>query len=273
MTMSRLFRTGIAPLDKLLPRGIPRNNMTIIAGEIGAGKSVIMHQLLYSLLRAGEPCLFVNFEGPTIVVEQDMQSFGWDIHPYLDKGMLRFLDCFSFRLEPSVQSDPYSHYVKDPKDLRAVSTALFSMMDEMGMTGRGAVFVDSLTEMFTLVQADSPLVYTMLDGIKSWRAKGPKERLVPFFCTHHVPLRAYADLDDLLFYVVDGIFEVGFNPGFAERGLLVKQLRIRRMKGAPHEGYWMTFTVNLDGIKEVPLPIPALAPVLENRKPRTNKKK
>src|SRR3989442_15580483 len=84
-------------------------------------------------------------------------------------------------LEPSVQSDPYSHYVKDPKDLRGVSTALFSMMDEMGMTGRGAVFVDSLTEMFTLVQADSPLVYTMLDGIKSWRAKGPKERLVPFF--------------------------------------------------------------------------------------------
>jgi hypothetical protein len=45
------------------------------------------------------------------------------------------------------------------------------------------------------------------------------------------------------------------------------------MKGAPHEGYWMTFTVNLEGIREVPLPIPAIAPVLENRKARTNKKK
>src|SRR5438309_10841128 len=107
--------------------------MTIIAGEIGAGKSVIMHQLLYSLLRAVEPCLFVNFEGPTMGVEQDMQSFGWDIHPSLDKGMLRFLDCFSFRLEPSVQSDDYSHDVKHRKHLRAVPTALFSMLDETGM--------------------------------------------------------------------------------------------------------------------------------------------
>ncbi len=271
--MSRLFHTGIEALDRLLPKGIPRNNLTIIAGELGAGKSVIMNQLLYSLLQAGEPCIFVSFEGPPIVVEQDMQSFGWDVHPYLDKGQLRFLDCFSFRLEPNVQPEPFTHYVKDPKDLRSVSTALFNMMDEMEMTGRGAVFVDSLTEMFTLVQADRPLVFTMLDGVKSWRAKGPKERLVPFFCTHHIPLRAYADLDDLLFYVVDGIFEVGFNPGFEDRGVLVKQLRIRRMKGAPHEGYWMTFTINSDGIQEVALPIQLPSPVLEHGKTRTNKKK
>src|SRR5207249_5866516 len=102
------------------------------------------------------------------------------------------------------------------------------------------------------------LVFHMLDGVKSWKAKGPKEKLVPFFCSHHTPLRAYADLDDLLFYVVDGIVDVRFNPGFADRGLLVKQFRIRKMKGAPHETYWVTFQVTASGIVEVPLPVPVL---------------
>ncbi|HYY90839.1 MAG TPA: hypothetical protein VE955_02505, partial [Candidatus Dormibacteraeota bacterium] len=149
------------------------------------------------------------------------------------------------------------------------TSALFAMMEEMKMTGQGAVFVDSLTEMFTLVQEERPLVFHMLDGVKSWRAKGPKEKLVPFFLSHHSPLRAYVELDDLLFYMVDGIIDVRFNPGFAERGLLVKQFRVRRMKGAPHETYWVTFSVTSKGVTEVPLPVPVLA----TEKLRTSRKK
>jgi len=266
--LTKSIVTGIAALDKVLPKGIPRNSLTILAGELGTGKSVLMEELLWSLLRRKEPCIFVSYEGPPIAVEQDMESLGWDIAPYLESGQLRFLDCFSFRMEP-VQTPPHAHYVKDPKDLRSVTASLFNMMEEMKMLGRGAVFVDSLTEMFTLVQEERPLVYHVLDGVKSWRAKGPKERLVPFFCSHHTPLRAYADLDDLLFYVVDGIIDIRFNPGFADRGLLVKQFRVRKMKGAPHETYWVTFSVSQKGLSEVPLPVP----VLTSGKPGTKKKK
>ncbi|TMI08003.1 hypothetical protein E6H34_06330 [Candidatus Bathyarchaeota archaeon] len=267
--LPKSFETGIDAVDKVLPKGIPRNSLTILAGDLGTGKSVLMEQLLYSMLKVEkEPCIYMNFEGPPIALQQDMESFGWDIDRYLDSGQLRFLDCFSFRMEPT-ETPKYSHFVKDPKDLHSVTSALFTMMEEMKMMGRGAVFVDSLTEMFTLVQEERPLVFHMLDGVKSWRAKGPKERLVPFFCSHHTPLRAYADLDDLLFYVVDGIVDVRFNPGFADRGLLVKQFRIRKMKGAPHETHWVTFQVTASGIVEVPLPVP----VLTSDKPRTSKKK
>jgi len=266
--LTKSFVTGIEALDKVLPKGIPRNSLTILAGELGTGKSVLMEELLWSMLRRKEPCIFVNFEGPPIALEQDMESFGWELAPYFESGQLRFLDCFSFRMEP-VETPPHAHYVKDPKDLRSVTASLFNMMEEMKMLGRGAVFIDSLTEMFTLVQEERPLVYHMLDGVKSWRAKGPKERLVPFFCSHHTPLRAYADLDDLLFYVVDGIIDIRFNPGFADRGLLVKQFRVRKMKGAPHETYWVTFSVSQKGLSEVPLPVP----VLTSGKPGTKKKK
>ncbi len=267
--LPELFATGIEALDKVLPKGIPRNSMIILAGELGTGKSVLMSELLYRVLKTRkEPCVYVTFEGPPIAVEQDMESFGWDITPFLDSGQLKFIDCFSFRNEPA-EVPSYIHYVKDPRDLHSVTSALFTMMEEMKMQGRGAVFVDSLTEMFTLVQEERPLVFHMLDGVKSWRAKGPKERLVPFFLSHHTPLRAYVELDDLLFYVVDGIVEVRFNPGFAERGLLVKQFRVRKTKGAPHETYWVTFSVTSKGITEVPLPVP----VLSTEKRRTSRKK
>ncbi len=266
---SKLFNTGIEAIDKVLPKGIPRNSMTILAGDLGTGKSVLMEQLLFSMLTSlKEPCIYVNFEGPPVAVEQDMETFGWDISKFLETGQLKFLDCFSFRMGPT-KSSPYVHYVRDPKELNSVTSALFNMMDEMKMIGRGAVFVDSLTEMFTLVQEDRPLIFNMLDGVKSWRAKGPKEKLVPFFCSHHTPLRAYADLDDLLFYVVDGILDIRFNPGFADRGLLVKQFRVRKMKGAPHETYWVTFSVTSKGVTEIPLPVP----VLSTEKPRTSRKK
>ena len=267
--MPELFSTGIEALDRVLPKGIPRNNMMILAGELGTGKSVLMSQLLYGVLkRRKEPCIYMTFEGPPLAVEQDMEAFGWDIRPFLESGQLRFIDCFSFRMEP-VEVPSYVHYVKDPRDLHSVTGALFNMMEEMKMSGRGAVFVDSLTEMFTLVQEERPLVFHMLDGVKSWRAKGPKEKLVPFFCSHHTPLRAYVELDDLLFYVVDGILDVRFNPGFAERGLLVKQFRVRRMKGAPHETYRVTFSVTSKGVTEVELPVP----VLSTERSRTSRKK
>ncbi|TMI39071.1 hypothetical protein E6H21_10390 [Candidatus Bathyarchaeota archaeon] len=269
LNLPALLETGIEALDRVLPKGIPRNTMMILAGELGTGKSVLMGELFYNILKKRkEPCIYVNFEGPPIAVEQDMDAFGWDIIPFLSSGQLKFLDCFSFRMEPT-QVPPHVHYVKDPRDLHSVTSALFNMMDEMKMFGRGAVFVDSLTEMFTLVQEDRPLIFNMLDGVKSWRAKGPKEKLVPFFCSHHTPLRAYADLDDLLFYVVDGILDIRFNPGFADRGLLVKQFRVRKMKGAPHETYWVTFSVTSRGVTEIPLPVP----VLSTEKPRTSRKK
>ncbi len=100
--MPGLFETGIEALDRVLPKGIPRNTMMILAGELGTGKSVLMGELLYNILKKRkEPCIYVNFEGPPIAVEQDMEAFSWDITPFLESGQLKFLDCFSFRMEPT----------------------------------------------------------------------------------------------------------------------------------------------------------------------------
>ena len=111
LNLPGLLETGIEALDRVLPKGIPRNTMMILAGELGTGKSVLMGELFYNILKKRkEPCIYVNFEGPPIAVEQDMEAFGWNLTPFLESGQLKFLDCFSFRMEPT-QVPPYVHHV------------------------------------------------------------------------------------------------------------------------------------------------------------------
>ena len=84
LLLPKSFETGIEAVDKVLPKGIPRNSLTIIAGDLGTGKSVLMEQLLYSMLKVEkEPCIYMNFEGPPVALQQDMESFGWNIDKYL----------------------------------------------------------------------------------------------------------------------------------------------------------------------------------------------
>jgi KaiC/GvpD/RAD55 family RecA-like ATPase len=245
---STRFHPGIGIFQNLLPDGIPRNDLILLLGEAGTGKSFVMLELLYRILSVrGEPCIFVNIDDPYLSVEQHAATLGWDLQRYEKSGCLKFLDCFSYRMDTRT-APAYVRVVPDPKDLRSLTSLLFGLIDEMEMVGRGAVFVDSVTEMFTLVSEAGPLLYQVLDTMKSWRAKGPKERRVAFFCSHHFGIEQYKELEDLLFYAVDGIIDLRFDPA-KRKGSLVHQLRVREMKGAPNETEWSSFTITDQGMK------------------------
>jgi KaiC/GvpD/RAD55 family RecA-like ATPase len=246
------FHPGIDILQDLLPGGIPRNDLILVLGEAGTAKSFVMLELLHKVLSVcKEPCIFVNVDDPYLSVEQDAAALGWNIQKFESSGQLKFLDCFSFRM--GVKEAPsHVRLVPDPKDLRSLTASLFSLIEELQMLGRGAVFVDSITEMFTLVSETGQLLYQVLDALKSWRAKGPKEKHVAFFCSHHLGIEQYKALEALLLYAVDGIIDLRFDPALYEKKqVLSRQIRIREMKGAKHQMRWIPFAITDDGIKEL----------------------
>jgi KaiC/GvpD/RAD55 family RecA-like ATPase len=245
---SQRFDLDIDVLRDLLPDGIPRNDLILLLGEAGTGKSFVMLELLYKILSVHrEPCVFVNIDDPYLSVEQHAASLGWDLYEFEKSGLLKFLDCFSYRM--GTRTVPaYVKVVPDPKDLRALTSFLLELLDEMQMVGRGAVFVDSVTEMFTLVSEAGPLLYQVLDTMKSWRARGPKERYVAFFCSHHFGIEQYRELEDLLFYAVDGIIDLRFDPD-KRKDTLIHQIRVREMKGARNETEWLSFAMTDQGVK------------------------
>jgi len=241
------FNTGIAALDEVLPNGIPRNNMVLILGEGGTGKSVFMVQLTYSRLVSNEPCIFLCFDDVPLAVAQCAASFGWNFIDYANKGLLRFIDCFSFRMSPDKTSIPeYVVYVENPRELYNLIDIVTSLMDRMNMHGRGAVFIDSLTELFSLSETA-----VALEVVKILRAECCKERNVPIFGTFHFGIKPFDDIEQILEYVVDGIIDLRYDPQYMQQGFLVKQFRIRKMKSVPHHTNWVNFNVNSSGIFKV----------------------
>ncbi len=59
-TAPELLPTGIASIDTLLHGGIPRGNMTEIAGEPSSGRTTLLHSLLASATRKGEFCALID---------------------------------------------------------------------------------------------------------------------------------------------------------------------------------------------------------------------
>ncbi|MCS7386141.1 MAG: RAD55 family ATPase [archaeon GB-1867-005] len=245
-------KTGIPVLDTALPRGIPRNNMVMIVGEGGTGKSVFILQLMYERLKRGEPCIFMCFDDAPIAIEQNAMAFGWDLSKYADEDLLRFIDCFSFRMKPDKTKIPkHVTYVENPRDLHQLTQIFITSMDRMGIVGKGAVFIDSLTELLSITESA-----IALETIKTWRAEAAKERLATVFGTFHFGIKPFDDFEQILEYVVDGIIDLRYDPVLMHQGILVKQFRIRKMKGAPHETKWFTFKVTDNGIEQLKVEMP-----------------
>jgi KaiC/GvpD/RAD55 family RecA-like ATPase len=240
------FKSGIRALDISLPEGIPRNSFILVSGESGTGKSVLIAQLIYERLKQGEPCILVCLDDSPHGFMQQLRSFGWFPDPFLKKNLLNFIDCYSYRMNPDESTIPsYITYVKAPTDLDNLQDKIMEAADKLGIHNRGAIFIDSITELWFLNLKEP---YSTVEYVKTWRAEFSKERLAPVFCSHHYGLKVFEVYEELLEYIVDGIVDLRYEPNLMKIGLLVKQFRVRKLKGVHHDSNWVTFTITGDGI-------------------------
>ena len=92
-----LVKTGIAGLDKLLNGGFIRGSTIIIMGPVGTLKSFICQQFIYQGLKSREPCIYISTVQELVDVESQLKlNFGWSLKPYIEEGLLRFVDLYAF---------------------------------------------------------------------------------------------------------------------------------------------------------------------------------
>ena len=252
------IKTDIKLLDELIIGGIPRDSFIMLLGEGGTGKSAILGELCYRFLKKGEPVLYVALDNSPQSVFSDITSLGWDISSFCEKGLLKFLDGYSYRMKAEYDEKCIT-VLKEPDDLPNFTDKLVSIMDEMGMNGRGIVLVDSLTELMTL--ADSSQV---VESVKNWRARGAKERNTLFVSTIHFGLKAFEGFADVFDYIVDGIIDLRYDPEYMASDVLIKQIRIRKIKGSDHYTNWVNFVIGKNGLKPL---------IIEEKKKTSNSKK
>ncbi|RLG71771.1 MAG: hypothetical protein DRO11_03735 [Methanobacteriota archaeon] len=234
---------------KLVPQGFPRNSLIIVSGEGGTGKSVIATDIVIQFLLKNEPVVYVCLDDTPRSVLQYMNTFTWNIPSYVEKGLLHFLDCFSFRNKHPPQKKEFITIISNPSDLSSFSSHLERTMENMSMTNKGLVVIDSLTELMTMVK---PL--SLIEAVKTWKSLGPKDRQVMFLATLHYGIRALEETVDMVDYIADGIIDLRYEPNLMAQGVLLKQIRVRKLKGTKHESYWLSFETTEKGITPLNTP-------------------
>ncbi len=81
-------KTGIAGLDQLFDKGIPKGSTVVVAGGAGSGKTILGLQILAQHASHGEKCLYMSFEESEERLIHHMEDFGWEPRTYTAEGNL-----------------------------------------------------------------------------------------------------------------------------------------------------------------------------------------
>lgn len=239
------YRTGIDLLDELLPEGMPATSFITLSGEGGTGKSVILQQLAINFLRKCLHVIYLTSDDSPFSIEDNMSRFGWRPRTYRARGKLIYIDCFSWRIHPKPKGEPGIIIVDSPtlSNITSVLNLIVSKVPPM----RSVLIIDSLTDVISTADPS-----TALDTIKTWRANLTKARGILTFASFHFGIKAFDEVEQVIDYIVDGVIDLRYDPYLMQQGVLVRQIRIRKLKGARHTTAWIYYNIySKEGVKKM----------------------
>ncbi len=247
----RRVRTGVEGLDRFLPQGLPRNSFVLLSNDEGARDDALRAELVWRALERDEPATVVTFTEPPVSVVESFLSLDWNVLPYLESDQLHVVDCFTYRMDDPDRerffermdewnrhvygiTESVTQTVRDPSDVSELHNKLDNCLEALGMSDRGVVVVDSLTEFGSLVQP-----VRAYNFVKDVRADVCKGRFVPVFAGATFTGEEVRFPHDLG-YAVDGIVDMQVNDGIVE-DTLIKRIRIRKMNGVLAIPEWVAY--------------------------------
>jgi len=247
--LSEKISFGISVLDTIVKEGYPRKSLVLLVGEGGIGKSVFLVLLAKHRLSLNEPALYVCLDNDPSSVAETFESFEVNVDYYVKKGLLGFIDCYSFRIS-TVYRENYSYVLKvaDPRDLNYLSQVIVEAVAELSMNNRGCVLIDSLNEIFLYND-----LTRVSDFLKEVRYVVARHYGASIFATIHVGLSKWEELRSMIEHLADGIVEFRLEPSLSEAGICIRQIRVKKMRGTPHDMNWYSFTITKEGV--VPLKV------------------
>src|SRR5512141_1531845 len=86
-------KTGIDGLDQITGGGLPKRGATLVAGNVGCGKTLLaMQYLVNGALLENEPGVFLALEESNEELKRNFASIGIDIQSLIDRGLLTLLN-------------------------------------------------------------------------------------------------------------------------------------------------------------------------------------
>ncbi len=239
------FKTGIPPLDYALPEGLPKGATVVITGEPGSGKTVLVSNMAWNVLRGGGSVVYVNFDDSPDAIIELFESFNWNIKEYISKGVFGIIDCFTFRL--GALKGKYEGVIgyEDLSDTDAlihdIHTSVRKASEDIKL-----VIIDSINELMFRLEMTQ-----VLEVVKKIRALISKGLGATVIVTLHISTDSLQELAAHLEYLVDGFIVTRFEPNMRELGIPLKQLMVRKMRGLPTNSFWIPYVITGQGVTSV----------------------
>ncbi len=94
------IKSGVPGLDEIMTGGLPRNQLLLVTGTSGTGKTTLGTQFLYNGVKEfDENSVFLSFEEPVELIKENVKSFGWDLDSLEKSGKLAFIKYDPYRIE------------------------------------------------------------------------------------------------------------------------------------------------------------------------------
>ncbi|TQD24047.1 ATPase domain-containing protein [Methanolobus vulcani] len=228
--------TGIPGFDKLIEGGFIENDVILLTGGPGAGKSTFGSQYLYAGITSyNEPGVYVTFEETPARIMRNMWRYGWDMERLIKENRLRIIRvdpiAYGRYIKKTLEPDKQDH---DNATLETVLKQIYASMKEINAK---RLFIDSLTSL-KLSSDPVDVRHIILEFIKN---------IESFDCTTLITSEMNMNPDNFSVeeYLAEGVICLKVNRIAGER---IRSLEILKMRGVKHDEVLRPYVITDNGI-------------------------
>ncbi len=233
--------TAIPGLDEMIEGGFIEDDVILVTGCPGAGKSTFGIQYLYKgAVDYNDPGLYVTLEESPARIMRNMWRHGWDLERLTKEDKIRII-----RANPIV----YSRYIKESQDNIGTASAEIATIEHLlkeiyknvKETGAKRLFIDSITSL--KISSDPVNVrHVILEFIKN---------IENMDCTTLITSEIGDNCGQFNVeeYLCEGVIRMHM---FRVGGNRVRALEILKMRGVKHKESIHPYTITDGGIVVYP---------------------
>lgn len=133
--MEREFQSvvssGIDKFDEILGGGFPRNSMVLFLTDIGSEAEIIVLQILWNRLKAGDLGIIYDFDLPPMELREKMKYYGWDVKKYEEEEKFILADFYTHAFDVADFYPKEEYYCKYPNEVVYVANFLHEIRGEI----------------------------------------------------------------------------------------------------------------------------------------------
>jgi circadian clock protein KaiC len=215
--------SGVPELDALLGGGLDCGTSTLILGPAGSGKTSLAMRYALTAVEKGERAVVFTFEEGLNTLLARTRGFGWDLKPWLDKGLLEIKPIDPAELSPG----EFSHRLRE----------------QVAKKDLGVIVIDSLNGYLNAMPGERHLSLHLHELLAYLNLCGVVTIVT---MTQHGLAGAHMQSPVDISYLADNAVLLRY---FESRGAIRETISVIKRRGGAHERTLREFRLGAGGIR------------------------